>query len=175
MTFAILLASTLLAGTHAHTIRIGDTDRSYLVHVPPHKAAAKRPLVVLLHGGGGGAQQAEAAYRMSEVADRNGFLVAYPNGSGALRDDILLTWNAGNCCAYALRHNVDDVAFIRAMVERIDRDYGVDRTRVFATGMSNGAMMATASAAKRRTYLRRSHLLPALSTSIASRRTPSQC
>ena len=125
----------------ATTIRVGDADRSYIVHAPAGPAKAKRPLVVLMHGGGGGAEQAMRAYRMNEVADRNGFLVAYPNGSGR-RDDILLTWNAGNCCGYAMRHASDDVRFIRAMVDRIARDYGVDRNRVYATGMSNGGMMA---------------------------------
>ena len=115
-------------------------SREFTVHVP-RGHHGPYPLVVLLHGGGGNARQAMNAYGMNEVADREGFIVAYPNGSGRL-DKVLLTWNAGNCCGYAMDRGVDDVAFIRAMVAEIDRDYGVDRSRIYATGMSNGAMMA---------------------------------
>jgi polyhydroxybutyrate depolymerase len=41
-----------------------------------------------------------------------------------------------------MENKVDDVAFIRAMVQKIDRDFGIDRSRIYATGMSNGAMMS---------------------------------
>lgn len=142
MTGAVLLLLTLLgAAPQPHresTLTIGGTTRSYIVHVP-QKRRAKSPLVVLLHGGGGNGAQAMRAYGMNDVADREGFLVAYPNGSGRT---ALLTWSSGNCCGYAMQQRVDDVAFIRAMVEKIDRDFGVDRSRVYATGMSNGGMMA---------------------------------
>lgn len=137
----LLVALDARAAMRELTIRVGGVERSFLLHVPAAKRAGKRPLVVLMHGGGGGGRQASQSYGMNDVADRHGFLVAYPNGSGGRRDDILLTWNAGNCCGYAMDHDVDDVAFIRAMVERIDRDFGVDRKRVFAAGMSNGGMM----------------------------------
>jgi polyhydroxybutyrate depolymerase len=143
----LLLATILLfaldarAAMREFTIRVGDAERSWLLHVPAKKSAGKWPLVVLLHGGGGNGRQAARSYGMNEVADRNGFLVAYPNGSGR-RENILLTWNSGNCCGYAMHRDIDDVAFIRAMIERIDRDFGIDRTRVYATGMSNGGMMA---------------------------------
>ena len=138
-TFALVLM--LMAAPREHTVTVAGTSRSYIVHVPPARRSGPYPLVVLMHGGGGNARQAMSAYRMNEVADREGFLVAYPDGSGR-RDGVLLTWNAGNCCGYAMDRGVDDVAFIRAMVAQIDRDYGVDRSRVYATGMSNGAMMA---------------------------------
>ena len=142
---AILFALTLLAASSVSaaqelSVTVAGVRRTFLVHVPRARHSPKSPLVVLLHGGGGNGEQAMNAYRMNEVADREGFLVAYPNGSG--RVERLLTWNAGNCCGYAMRERVDDVAFIRAMVEAIDRRFHVDRARVFATGMSNGGMMA---------------------------------
>ena len=74
---------------------------------------------------------------MNEVSDRHGFLVVYPDGTGRAR---LLTWNAGTCCGLAVRENVDDVGFVRAMVGELSRLYHVDRGRIFATGISNGAM-----------------------------------
>ena len=135
----LLILLALLQSDHDSTLRVAGATRSYILHVPRVKPKGKYPLVVLLHGGGGNGRQAMRAYGMNEVADREGFLVAYPNGSG--RRDVLLTWNAGNCCGYAMRQRVDDVAFIRAMVAKIDRDYGIDRSRVYVTGMSNGGML----------------------------------
>jgi polyhydroxybutyrate depolymerase len=139
--FVILLSFDARAAMRELRIRVDGRDRSFLVYEPAVRHRGKWPLVVLLHGGGGGGRQAARSYGMNAIADREGFLVAYPNGTGR-RTDILLTWNAGNCCGPAQDQHVDDVAFLRAMVERIDRDFSVDRTRVFATGMSNGGMMA---------------------------------
>jgi polyhydroxybutyrate depolymerase len=67
--------------------------------------------------------------------------LAYPNGSGPIAG-TLLTWNTWQCCGYALDHHVDDVAFVRAMVEDIAHGQSIDRKRIFATGMSNGGMMS---------------------------------
>lgn len=139
----VLTAWVSHAGTREFRVRVDGVQRSYLVHVPgagPEKGQ-RWPLVVMLHGGGGNARQVMQSVGMNDVAERNRFLVAYPNGTGR-RDDSLLTWNAGNCCGYALRRDVDDVKFVRAMVEKIDRDFAIDRQRIYATGMSNGAMMS---------------------------------
>ncbi|HEU4887540.1 MAG TPA: PHB depolymerase family esterase, partial [Thermoanaerobaculia bacterium] len=137
----LILALLMTLAPREVAIDVGGVSRSYLVHVPKNRPDGPLPLVVLMHGGGGDAVQAMRAYRMNEVADREGFLVAYPNGSGRF-EKRLLTWNAGNCCAYAQEHGVDDVRFIRAMVAKIGRELRVDPSRIYATGMSNGAMMA---------------------------------
>jgi polyhydroxybutyrate depolymerase len=84
---------------------------------------------------------------MDVVADRAGFLVIYPNGTGRL-SGRLLTWNAGTCCGYAASENVDDVAFVRALVEKAVTMTAVDRRRIYATGLSNGGMMAYRLAAE---------------------------
>ena len=55
----------------------------------------------------------------------------------------MLTWNGGNCCGYAMRaEQVDDVAFTRALLDDLAKVVKVDPKRVYATGMSNGAIMA---------------------------------
>jgi polyhydroxybutyrate depolymerase len=119
----------------------GET-RSYYVHVPPAAAAGKPlPVVFVLHGGGGTARHARAQTGFDAVADREGFLAVYPNGSGRFGERAL-TWNAGSCCEYASRKGVDDVAFFRAMVEALRKEHVVDAKRVYATGMSNGGMMS---------------------------------
>jgi polyhydroxybutyrate depolymerase len=128
---------------------VGAVERSYLVHRPPGiESDHALPLVVDLHGGGGQASTARQQTRFNDLADRYGFIVAYPNGSGKQRalmaavNRRFLTFNAGACCAYAAEHHVDDVAFIRAMVARLEAEYPIDRYRIYATGMSNGGMMS---------------------------------
>jgi polyhydroxybutyrate depolymerase len=78
---------------------------------------------------------------MSDLAAAKGFIVVYPNGTGRFRSG-LLTWNAGGCCGYAQRRRVDDVAFVRALLDTLEREYPIDHRRVYATGFSNGGMMS---------------------------------
>jgi polyhydroxybutyrate depolymerase len=67
------------------------------------------------------------------VADRHGVIGVYPDGVGRSWADGLNT--------PAERAGVDDVAFIRALIDRVTRQYANDPHRVYAAGMSNGAMM----------------------------------
>jgi polyhydroxybutyrate depolymerase len=121
------------------SIAIGGTTRTYVVHLPGGRAPENpAPLVVVLHGGGGNAANAARMSGMDAKADKEGFIAVYPNGTGRR----FLTWNAWRCCGAALDERVDDVAFIRAVVEAVARDFAVDRRAIYATGLSNGAMMA---------------------------------
>jgi polyhydroxybutyrate depolymerase len=85
---------------------------------------------------------------MSDLADREGFLVLYPGGTGLLSRRFL-TWNSGNCCGRAMRKSVDDSGFLAALIERYEKDGSADPKRVFVTGLSNGAMMAFRLACER--------------------------
>jgi len=115
--------------------------RSYIVHVPPSGSSTARAVVLNFHGGGGYAANQQSYSRMDPTADREGFLAVYPNGTGRL-PTRLLTWNAGTCCGYAADHNVDDVGFTRAVIEDLSKRTPVNRSRIYATGLSNGAMLA---------------------------------
>lgn len=115
------------------TISTKDGARTAIV-VHPATATTKPALVVMLHGGLGSAKQAESAYGWDDEAASEGFVVAYPNGFHA-------TWNVGNCCGQAQKNNVDDVGFLHALVAQLENTDGVDPKRVYAVGMSNGAMM----------------------------------
>lgn len=127
-------------GDHTFELRVGGVERSYILHQPANRGP--RPAVVLnFHGGGGNARQYQAYVQTDRLAEREGFLVVYPNGSGLLRER-LLTWNAGGCCGYAMRTNVDDVGFVRALLDDLAARVAFDRARVYATGLSNGAMMS---------------------------------
>lgn len=145
--FAIFLllaaaeAAPLGPGDHARTVRVDGGERTYLVHVPPQYAAdAPTPVVLAFHGGGANARTMVAFSGLNEKADQAGFIVVYPEGTG--RFERMLTFNAGNCCGQAASRDVDDVGFVRRVLDDLEGIANVDRRRVFATGMSNGAMMA---------------------------------
>ncbi|MFT3663424.1 alpha/beta hydrolase family esterase [Piscinibacter sp.] len=132
------------AGDYRYTVRHGGLARKYRVHVPPGVDLSKPlPLLVSMHGGGGNMeyQASEERYGQISKSDRTGFVVVFPNGVGALGDE-LATWNAGRCCGQAKEKNIDDVGFIRLVVSNLKRQLKIDPERVYATGMSNGGMMA---------------------------------
>jgi polyhydroxybutyrate depolymerase len=141
--------ATLEPGDHTFTIRHDNRRRTYIVHVPRGRGAGEPKAVLLaFHGGGGEASGFKDYAGLDAVADREGFLVVYPNGSGVL-PRRLLTWNAGECCGYAMNQGIDDVAFAMAVVDDLERRTLIDGRRIYATGHSNGAMMAYRLAAAR--------------------------
>jgi polyhydroxybutyrate depolymerase len=139
----------LRPGDHTFSLRHGGRARDYIVHVPP-AAARGLPLPVMLafHGGGGNAPGFQAYAGLDSVADAEGFLVLYPNGTGLMRQR-LLTWNGGGCCGWARDQNIDDVGFAMAAVDHLAARSPVDLRRIYATGHSNGAIMAYRLAAER--------------------------
>jgi polyhydroxybutyrate depolymerase len=131
------------AGTFPRTLTVDGRQRTYRVHVPASVAGRTGlPVVVVLHGGGGSGEIIERQTHLSAVADRAGFVAVYPDGTAAVSDRILLTWNAGTCCGYARDHGVDDVKFIGALLDALAGQFHTDPARVYVTGFSNGAMMA---------------------------------
>ena len=141
--------SRLTSGNYEFTFRHGGRRRSYLVHVPPGAGAAPLPVVVAFHGGGGNAPGFQRYAELDRVADRERFLVVYPNGTGVWRDR-LLTWNAGDaCCGFARTNEINDVGFATTLIGDLERRIGIDRQRIYATGHSNGAILAHRLAAER--------------------------
>lgn len=137
----------LSAGDHQRSLDIDGRSRKYLVHVPPEAKRprvgdqqAKWPVVLVFHGGGSNAEVMVRFSGMSEKADEAGFVAVYPSGSGRL--EKVLTFNGGNCCGYAQLQKVDDVAFTRALLDDLAKALPIDEKRIFATGMSNGAIIS---------------------------------
>lgn len=128
--------SGFVNGTSLHHIEVGGLDRSYRLYKPVGLAPSA-PLVVLMHGASGSARQAERAYGWDQSADTGKFVVAYPDG-------LNRSWNVDGetCCGRSGREGVDDVAFISAAVADITKNISINAARVYATGMSNGAIMS---------------------------------
>jgi len=113
-------------------VKIGDTARSYLLHVPQSYEKSKAAqLVLVFHGGESQPQQMEQHTGFSNLSDREGFIVVYPEG-------VNKHWNDGRENA----PQVNDVEFVRAVIEDIARSFNVDRKRIYATGISNGGMFS---------------------------------
>ena len=124
--------------------------RSMIVYAPAKlPAPGTRALVVVLHGGLGNAQriaarQSESGLNLNSLAESNGFVVAYLNGTPVTRffGADKLGWNAGGgCCGQSAENNIGDVDYITGAVDHLVAEYGIDRSRVYGIGHSNGAMM----------------------------------
>lgn len=131
------------ATTRAAALPAGDTTveldgatrpGSYTVHVP-ETLDEPAPLVLALHPLSGSAAQVHELSGWDELADAEGFVVVYPDGVGG-------SWNAGECCGAAVEQQVDDVAFLTAVLDQVEASLDIDAGRVYVTGFSNGAMMS---------------------------------
>ena len=93
--------------------------------------------MLVFHGGGGTGPGTERLTRFTALADREGFLVAFPEG-------VEKNWNDGRefTGSRAHRDHVDDVAFVTALIDAIGRAHAVDPRRVYATGISNGGIFS---------------------------------
>ena len=141
MALALAQGEPLGPGDHTRTLAVADLKRAYFVHIPKSYDGSKPyPVVLAYHGGASTAEGMTRFSGLSEAADKHGFIVVYPSGTGNL--DKALTWNGGNCCGYAMQKQIDDVDFTRAVLDDLARVVKIDPKRVYATGMSNGAIMA---------------------------------
>ena len=115
----------------------------YQLHVPQsYSGMDPTPLVFNFHGGGSNATDHETMTQMKPRSDTGGFLLVTPEGWPSPSLATSRTWNAGKCCGQALHDNVDDIAFVNAMIDAVSEELCVDSKRVFATGFSNGAMLS---------------------------------
>ena len=136
---------TLGTGNYDRSLKSGGLDRQYAVHVPrSYNPGQPTPVILNFHGGGGNSESQKKISMMDQASERYGFIVVYPQGTGAklrLINPKGFTWNAGSCCGYAMKQQIDDVGYTRALLDDLERQFNVDKKRVFATGISNGAMM----------------------------------
>ncbi len=148
--FGSLFSSELYAEDgkdETYYIQHEDRERSYIVHLPKNYTSEKsHPLVIAMHGGGGKAKHFNRSTRsrFNELADEENFILVYPQG-------VNKSWNDNSkrdTLGYARRFNVDDVGFLRKMIEKLENDFAVDSENIFACGISNGGLMSLTLAVK---------------------------
>ena len=119
----------------AATMDSGGRERHYFFYRPANLGSKQVPLVLALHGYTEPATDLEGTTRLNDLAATAGFEVVYPQG-------IQNSWNAGICCGDAVSEKIDDVAFLKALIDKLIAGGGIDARRVFVTGLSNGAFMS---------------------------------
>jgi polyhydroxybutyrate depolymerase len=130
---ACITDGVLAPGDHERQLEYAGLARSYRLHVPPaYSGRAPLPLVLVMHGLSVDGLQMEIMSAFDAVADEHGFAVVYPTSDSG-------SWNAGGCCN---PDGPDDVAFMSLVVARVQKEMCIDPQRIYASGMSNGALMA---------------------------------
>jgi polyhydroxybutyrate depolymerase len=118
-------------------------SRSYLLHLPEKiRNAPAVPVVLVFHGGLGRPENMPDTTGFNTLADTEGFAVAYPRGTSRIEGVELDTWNGGLCCGWAQSQNVDDIGFIRALLDDLSTQIDTDPRRIYAAGLSNGAIFS---------------------------------
>lgn len=139
-------AGPLGPGDHARSLKLGEQTRRYLVHVPKSYDPTKpTPVVLALHGAAMNGPMMVWFSGLNDTADEASFIVVYPSGTGT---GPFLTWNAGGFPARLTAGRPDDVAFLGKVLDELETICNVDKQRVYACGMSNGAMMCYRLAAE---------------------------
>lgn len=135
------LAAREIAPARPGTIMVNGQTRTYVIHRPASLRQAA-PLVLVLHGGGGNGAEMQSRTRFDRVADQNKFVVVYPN-SAIAGADAQRTWNDGRDTDFIRGvPEIDDVAFLTALIDDLARRGIADPARVYLAGGSNGAMMS---------------------------------
>jgi polyhydroxybutyrate depolymerase len=124
-------------GNHVFQLDQDGTTREYRLHLPTgYEPGQPLSLVLNFHGFTSDMQEQAVFSSMDVHSDEVGYAVVYPNG-------IENSWNGGSlCCGTAASENIDDVGFARLVVEDVAKRTCIDKSRVYATGMSNGGFMS---------------------------------
>ncbi len=128
---------TSVSGFFTDTLTHEGELREYLTYVPEiyTSSGIARPLLFNFHGGSGSASGQVYTADFRPIADTANFILVYPQGTFGS------TWNSSLPTNPRTKMFVDDFGFVDAMIKKINSDYifGIDTTRVYATGYSNGA------------------------------------
>jgi polyhydroxybutyrate depolymerase len=125
------------SGVQHASLTIGGAKRTYRLYIPPSLDLKKAaPLVVALTACPTTGDGMAEATHFDDQATTGGFIVVYPDPVGGC-------WNTGTCCGTA-----DDFTFISRLLDRMTTDLRIDKARIFAAGISAGAIMAYSEACK---------------------------
>ncbi len=130
-TTAIAAQTSLQSSGESRSIRVAGQERSFLLHAPAPVPGRTMPLLLVFHGAGGTAASMVRHTGLAGLAVARGYAVVHPEG-------VDRRWNDG-------RNNSatqDDIGFVRTLLDSLARQLPIDSTRIYATGISNGAAFA---------------------------------
>jgi polyhydroxybutyrate depolymerase len=126
------------------SLEIDGVTRKYIVHVPIYYSGEHMPLVMVFHPDGSNALSWMSVCGLNDTADQYKFIAVYPDGICKTTGYKGFGWNGGSRVPGGRKRRiakVDDVSFVSKLLDVMERGYNIDTRRVFATGMSMGAMM----------------------------------
>lgn len=114
---------------------VDHTQREYIIHLPTtYSNDHALPLVLIFHGGGGNDKQMQRYMGMDAIADEENFITVYPQG-------LNKQWNDGREFKGSISES-NDTDFINQLLDTLEKSYAIDKKRIFATGISNGAFFS---------------------------------
>ena len=120
-------------------VAINGIERSYIVHIPQN-VSHPAPVVLVFHGHRGTPEGIARKSGMADLADQNGFIAVFPAGSQTATTKDGGTWNVGGRVHRG--SSTDDVAFVRAILQDLERTSPIDHARIYAVGHSMGGVFA---------------------------------
>jgi len=128
-------ATPLKVGDTTQTLRVGSVNRSFVLHVPTtYDGTRPVPLIVDFHGLGSSGMSELQSSPYPAVTDAEGVVMAFPDG---LKGPLGSAWDLGPCCVA----DVDDLAFVRALVAQVESTACIDARRIYAVGVLTGGGM----------------------------------
>src|SRR5579862_2847672 len=116
-------------------VAVGLLSRRYVAWLPiPRRQKAAVPVVFAFHGERNTLEQMEAQTALHTARAATNLAIVYPEG-------YHMTWNAGGCCGDAMQAAIDDVRYVRRILDDLESVIKIDRRRIYATGFANGAML----------------------------------
>ena len=141
MTFIFFFAS-LMGIVQAHTHATIDAGRGPVDMLIPdtYRSSSPAPLIVSLHGFGGTGKSYIQYWEQNKLVDSHGFIVVAPTGNTDSKGRAF--WNATHACCDKDLSGVDDVTYLRTLIETVQQQYEIDPASIHVTGYSNGGFMA---------------------------------
>ncbi len=118
--------------TASYSMRVGGLTRTWEVIAPVAALPGSAPIIVMLSGIAAPVDDEVKRDRFVPYADAGLVELVYPAG-------YKKSWNAGGCCGKAAAKNIDDVAFLKALVPRVDPGH---QHPIYLVGYSNGGRLA---------------------------------
>lgn len=137
--FWTLLSSAAIAQTRTVSLVVNGETRSFNYAVP--RQTSQLPVILSFHGFGGSAAQQEEMSGLTPIATQNGMIIVYPEGRKAVGGKQY--W-----ATQARQDEAGELAFVRAILQYLGGNHSIDRSRIYATGISNGGGMASLVASR---------------------------